>query len=55
MKDLRGRIAMVTGAASGIGRATALALADEGCHLVLCDIQEEALAEVAGEIREKGR
>lgn len=55
MKDLRERIAMVTGAASGIGKATSLALADEGCHLIVCDIQEEALAETAREIRDKGR
>jgi NAD(P)-dependent dehydrogenase (short-subunit alcohol dehydrogenase family) len=46
---------MVTGAASGIGRATALALADEGCHLVICDIQKEALKEVAHGIEQKGR
>ena len=55
MKDLRGRIAMVTGAASGIGKATSLALADEGCHLVICDIQEETLEEVAKGIMAKGR
>lgn len=55
MKDLYGRIAMVTGAASGIGRATSLALADEGCHLVVCDIQEEPLQETAEAIRARGR
>lgn len=55
MKDLRGRIAMVTGAASGIGRATTLALAEEGCHLVLCDIQKEALEKVAETVRANGR
>jgi len=55
MKELRERVAMVTGAASGIGRATSVALAEEGCHLVICDIQEEALAEVAETIRSRGR
>jgi NAD(P)-dependent dehydrogenase (short-subunit alcohol dehydrogenase family) len=55
MKHLCGRIAMVTGAASGIGKATAQALADEGCHLVICDIQEEALEQVAEELRSRGR
>jgi len=55
MRDLQNRIALVTGAASGIGRATSLALADEGCHLVICDVQEEALEQVAAEIRLKGR
>lgn len=55
MRDLKDRIAMVTGAASGIGRATALALAEEGCHLVLCDVQEDPLAEVADLVRQVGR
>ncbi len=55
MKDLKDRIAMVTGAASGIGRATSLALAEEGCHLVICDIDEDGLAQVARQIEAKGR
>jgi len=55
VKDLDGRIAMVTGAASGIGKATSLALAEEGCHLVICDLHEGGLEEVAVAIRAKGR
>jgi len=55
MKNLHGRIAMVTGAASGIGRATSLALADEGCDLVICDIDKQGLEEVAAAIQAKGR
>jgi NAD(P)-dependent dehydrogenase (short-subunit alcohol dehydrogenase family) len=47
MKELRGRVAAVTGAASGIGRALALALAEEGCALSLCDVDEPGLAETA--------
>ncbi|MBJ6762584.1 SDR family NAD(P)-dependent oxidoreductase [Myxococcaceae bacterium JPH2] len=52
---LTGKRALVTGAASGIGRATALALADEGAHLVVCDRDAGRLAEVAREISSRGR
>jgi NAD(P)-dependent dehydrogenase (short-subunit alcohol dehydrogenase family) len=44
---LDGRTAVVTGAASGIGRGTALALARRGCDLALADLNEEGLAETA--------
>ena len=40
--NLKGRVAVITGAGSGIGRATALSLARRGCHLALCDIDESA-------------
>lgn len=43
MKELAGRVAVVTGAASGIGRATALELARRGCTLALVDLSEGAL------------
>ena len=46
MKSVRGKRALVTGAASGIGREIALALALEGAHVYLLDVDETALAEV---------
>jgi NAD(P)-dependent dehydrogenase (short-subunit alcohol dehydrogenase family) len=54
MESLADRVAVVTGAASGIGRALALALAREGARLVLADLDEPGLAETAGAIRGAG-
>jgi short-subunit dehydrogenase len=51
MRELRGKTALVTGAASGIGQAIALALAREGTRLFLVDIDEVGLAGVATEAR----
>lgn len=45
---LRGRTALVTGAASGIGRGIAEALGRRGCDLALADVDEAGLAETAG-------
>jgi NADP-dependent 3-hydroxy acid dehydrogenase YdfG len=55
MRTLKDRIAVVTGAASGIGRATSIALAREGCHLAISDVNQEGLAETAAAIREIGQ
>ena len=45
MKQLRDRTVVVTGAASGIGRATALAFAAHGCHLALADVDDAGMQE----------
>jgi short-subunit dehydrogenase len=54
MRELRGKTALVTGAASGIGRAIALELAREGTRLFLVDINEDGLTAIAAEARGQG-
>jgi len=54
VRDLSGRWALVTGAGSGIGRATALAFAARGAHLALCDIDESGLAETIAQLPATG-
>src|SRR4051812_26205017 len=49
-----GKVALITGAAGGIGRATALAFAREGAGVVLADVDEKANAESARLIEETG-
>lgn len=51
MTRLRGRVALVTGGGSGIGRASALRLAEEGASVVVTDIRDRTGEEVAAEIR----
>ena len=55
VRDLRGKTALVTGAGSGIGRATALAIARRGAELFLCDIDDAGLAETERSARALGR
>jgi short-subunit dehydrogenase len=54
MRTIRGKKALVTGAASGIGRAIALALARQGADLYLLDVNEANLSAVADEARRYG-
>ena len=53
-KDLAGKVAVITGAASGFGREFARLAARRGCKLVLADVQEDALAETAAELSAQG-
>ena len=53
--DLRGRWALVTGATSGFGLATARAIASQGCHVAITGRREDRLQAAAGEIRDRYR
>ena len=52
--NLKGKIVLITGAASGIGRAAALAFAKEGCRLALVDIDKGELESLSLEIKATG-
>ena len=54
MKELRGRVAAVTGGASGLGRAMALAFARAGMHVAIADVDEASLERIAAELRAAG-
>jgi NAD(P)-dependent dehydrogenase (short-subunit alcohol dehydrogenase family) len=54
LKQFKGKVAAVTGAASGIGRAMAVAFASEGMHVALADIDEANLKPVEHALRNRG-
>src|SRR5262245_12910018 len=53
--DLSGRVALVSGAASGMGRAMALTFAEAGANLMLADLNADGMARTAAEIESLGR
>ena len=52
--DMNGKVALVTGAASGLGRATALKLAQAGAHLCIVDVNAAGLEETAAQVQGHG-
>ena len=54
MSGLEGKVALITGGATGIGRAAAILLAKEGASLVIGDVNEVGSAEVVREIEDGG-
>ncbi len=54
-RSIEGKVAVVTGAASGMGEATAKLFADEGAKVAAIDINSEPLSRVVGEIESEGR
>jgi 3-oxoacyl-[acyl-carrier protein] reductase len=53
-RSIEGRVAVVTGAASGIGRATAILMAEQGASVAIFDLQRESVMAVADEITSEG-
>jgi meso-butanediol dehydrogenase/(S,S)-butanediol dehydrogenase/diacetyl reductase len=54
MNRFKDKVVLVTGAASGIGKATAFRLGEEGATLMICDFNETGLKEVSSQLKEKG-
>lgn len=55
MSRMAGKVALITGAGAGMGRAYAVRLAQEGADIIALDLSDEALAETAAQVRALGR
>ncbi|MEZ7236512.1 mycofactocin-coupled SDR family oxidoreductase [Rhodococcus sp. GXMU-t2271] len=55
MSRMSGKVALITGAGSGMGRVHAVRLAQEGADIIALDLAEDALAETAARVRAQGR
>lgn len=55
IRDLKGNVAVITGAASGIGRALTLGLWEKGCHVALVDLDQDGLARLQLSLNASGR
>ena len=55
MQSFSGKVVVVTGAASGIGRALAIKLSDLGAHLALTDVNTDALEETRSLLKGSGK
>ncbi|MCB9667511.1 MAG: SDR family NAD(P)-dependent oxidoreductase [Myxococcales bacterium] len=53
--NIEGKVALVTGAGQGIGKAIALRLATDGAHIAIVDLNEQKMTEVADEVSRMGR
>ena len=54
MRDFTGKVAVITGGASGVGRAIAAKLADEGAQVVIADVDAESIDKTRAELEERG-